>query len=276
MGNDFVNGGIRHDLVDQCEVHGVAGLFGNHVTEKRLADQSEVADEIERFVAAAFVGEAEAAGVEDGLAIEAHGVIERGAANQTHVAHLVELVFEAEGAGGSELGGVVFGRDFHIEGLTAYQGVREEYFAGEQEAVRRQDADALASAFDRHGLANPQVTFAAARLADSGGADEIDEGLAAAVEDRHFEVIDLNEGVVDAHAVEGAEQVLGGGDQYALAHQAGGIADFLHVAPTCGDGETFEIGADKYDASGGRGREDANADRNAGMEADSGSVDRPV
>ena len=136
--------------------------------------------------------------------------------------------------------------------------------------------DALASAFDRYRLANPQITLAAARLADAGGADQIDKGLAAAVEDGHFEIIDFDEGVVDAHAVEGAEQVLGGGDQHALAHQAGGIADLLHVAPTGGDGEAFKIGADENDTGGGRGREDANADRNAGMEADSRGVDRPV
>src|SRR5436190_17134991 len=39
MGNDFVDGGIRHDLVDQREVHRVAGFFGDDVTEKRLPDQ---------------------------------------------------------------------------------------------------------------------------------------------------------------------------------------------------------------------------------------------
>jgi len=106
-------------------------------------------------------------------------------------------------------------------------------------------------------------------LADSGRADQIDKGLAAAIEDGNFEVIDFDEGVVYAHAVEGAEQVLGGGDQHALAHQAGGVTDFLHVAPTGGNGETFEIGADENDAGGGRGGEDTDADGNAGMEADS-------
>ena len=123
MGNDFVEGGIRHDLVDQREVHGVSGFFGDDVTEKRLADQRQVADEVERLVAAAFVGEAEAAGVEDGLAVEAYGIVQRGAANQTHVAHLVEFVFEAESAGGSEFGGVVLGRDFHLDRLAPDQGV---------------------------------------------------------------------------------------------------------------------------------------------------------
>src|SRR5690242_6662609 len=276
MGNDFVNGGIRHDLVDQREVHGVAGFFGDHVTEERLADEGQIANEVERLVAAALIDEAEAAGVENGLAIEADGVIERGAADQAHVAHLVELIFEAEGAGGSEFSGVFFGRDFHIQGLTTYQGVREEYFAGQQEAVRWKDADALASAFHRYRFANAEVTFSAARLADTGGSDEIHEGLAAAVKNRNFEVIDLDEGVVDAHAVEGAEKVLGGGDQHALAHQASGVADLLHIAPTGGDGEAFEIGADENDASAGRGREDADANGNAGMEADSGGVDRTV
>ena len=110
-------------------------------------------------------------------------------------------------------------------------------------------------------------------MLDSRRANQIDKRLSAAIENRHFQVVDFDERVVDAHAVEHAEQVLGGRDQHALAHQAGGVADFLHVAPTGGNREAVEVGADENDAGRGRGGEDADPDRNAGMEPDARGLD---
>ncbi len=42
----------------------MAGALGDHVAEQRTADQREIADQIERFMAAAFVGETQTAGIE--------------------------------------------------------------------------------------------------------------------------------------------------------------------------------------------------------------------
>ena len=50
-------------------------------------------------------------------------------------------------------------------------------------------------------------------------------------------------GIVDAHAVENAQQMLGRGDQNALPHQAGGVADARHVLITGGNAEVLKIGA---------------------------------
>ena len=80
------------------------------------------------------------------------------------------------------------------------------------------------------------------------------EGQPAAIQDGNFQVVDLHVGVVDAHGIERAQQVLGGGDQDALPHQAGGIADARHVAPTGGDREVVQVGAQENDAGARQGR----------------------
>ena len=210
--DEFVEGGVGHDFGDKGDVHGVSGALGDDVTEEGLADEGEVADQVEGFVAAALVGEAKSAGVEDGSVIEADRAVERCAADESHVAHLVELVFEAEGAGGGDVACVDFGGNFKLELLAANEGVVEEDVAGEDEAVGGEDGDSFSVAFDGDRAADVEVAAAAAVSADAGVEDHVDEGLSAAVEDGDFEVVDFDEDVVDPHAIEGTEKVFGGGD----------------------------------------------------------------
>jgi hypothetical protein len=65
-------------------------------------------------------------------------------------------------------------------------------------------------------------------------------------------------------------------DQHALPHQAGGVADLLNMAPARGNGEAIEVGADEYDAGRRRRREDANADRNPGVQSHADGFDRSL
>src|SRR5262249_25238341 len=126
--------------------------------------------------------------------------------------------------------------------LAANQRVLVENVAAEQEAVRREDRDALAAALHRNRTANTEVAPAPAKLLNARLLDQLHKRLPAAVQDRHLQVVDLDEGVVDTHAVEHAEQVFGGGDENALPHQTGGVADLLHVAPARRDVETVKVG----------------------------------
>ena len=108
--------------------------------------------------------------------------------------------------------------------------------------------------------------------------DQLDKGQAAAIENRDFKVVDLHVGVIDPTGIENAQQVLGGGDQDALPHQAGGVADTRDVAPACGDVEIVKIGANENDACRDRRRQNANLNRYAAVETDSrglyGALDR--
>ena len=54
---DFVKRRIGHDARNQRGVHRVPGALGDHVPQKRLADQRQVADQVEHFMPAALVAE---------------------------------------------------------------------------------------------------------------------------------------------------------------------------------------------------------------------------
>jgi len=259
---------IAHDLRDEGYVHGVAGALGRDLTEDGAADEGEVADEVEDFVTNGLIGEAEAFGVEDAGGGEADGVVEGGAADEAHVAHLVELVFEAEGAGRGDLFGVAIGSEIESEFLAANEGVVEVDVAVEREAIGRGNTDAFAVAFDGDLAGEAEVFAGAAEGLGAGLAEEMDPGEAGAVEDGDFEVIDLDDGVVDLDGVKSAEKVFGGGDEDALAHEAGGVADTGDVTEAGGDLEAFEVGAAEDDAGASGGGEDVYAGRNTMVEAD--------
>ena len=72
---DLVERRIGHDARHQRSVHGVSGTFGDHVAEQRLSDQRKIADQIQRFMAAALVVETQAACIADMMRIEADGEI---------------------------------------------------------------------------------------------------------------------------------------------------------------------------------------------------------
>ena len=102
-----------------------------------LPISAKVADQIERLVAAALVGETQSARIQHACAIEADRVVERRAANQSHVAHLVQFVLESERARRRDLGGIALGRHLHFQRLPPDQRVIEEDIAGEPESCRR-------------------------------------------------------------------------------------------------------------------------------------------
>jgi hypothetical protein len=100
-GGDFPSGGVGEKAADELSVEGVAGFAGFHATEERKADEGEVPDEIEGFVAAEFVGVAEGA-VHDAVFGEDDGVIEGAAADEAHGAERLDVGFETEGTGAGE------------------------------------------------------------------------------------------------------------------------------------------------------------------------------
>ena len=74
--DDFIERWIVHDPIHQREVHGVSGAFRNHVTQKRLADQSQIADQVQRLMPAAFIGKPQTARVKYGRPVKTSRVVE--------------------------------------------------------------------------------------------------------------------------------------------------------------------------------------------------------
>ncbi len=135
------------------------------------------------------------------------------------------------------------------------------------------DADELGAFADLDFFEDADVLAAAALLLEADRLEGLHVGERGAVEDGQLEVVDLDDDVVDAVADERGEQMLGGGDEHALAHEAGGVADLGDVAAGGGDLEVVEVGAAEDDAgAGGRGDE-PHADGRAAVQADAAEGD---
>ena len=106
-----------------------------------------------------------------------------------------------------------------------------------------------------------------ALFSNAGLLDEFHKWQRAAVEDGEFEIVQFHNGVIHAQPGERREQVFGGGNQHALFHQAGGIADTGNVAAVGLDLEVIQIGSSKHNSRSGRGRENLQAYRCAAVQS---------
>jgi hypothetical protein len=97
----FPGGAVAEQPLDERGVHGVAGALGDDAAPDAAAGQSEIADEVQNFVADELVGETQRA-VFDALAGEDDRRFGGGAADETHVAQHGLIFAEAEGARGSD------------------------------------------------------------------------------------------------------------------------------------------------------------------------------
>ena len=163
----------------------------------------------------------------------------------------------------------------HRPRLMAQQRMIEADAVGDLEVIRRIQRDALVAVGQRN---RPQHLEEAARrrqLPDTRLIeDQVDERRRAAVHDRHFRMVQLDNRVVDAEGSERGEQVLNGFDGHGLARQAGLVLDPAKMRDGRRNLETPKIASLKPDAVVGGRRFERQSDLVAGMKTDSGAGDR--
>src|ERR1700686_4316822 len=130
------------------------------------------------------------------------------------------------------LGQVISIRQPHTKTLFADEGMGEVNRIGDRVSIRRINSNKFI-AFPKLNLADdskvgPRLTL----FANTGLLDHFDKRLGASIKDRQLQVIQFNESIVDSHPYKCRQQMLGGGDEYALFHQARGVADSGYVAAT--------------------------------------------
>jgi len=198
-------------------------------------------------VAAEFVGIAEGA-VHYAVLGEDDGVIEGATADEAHGAERFDIGFEAEGAGARENLAEGFGIDEQFDLLLADEWVRKINVAADAEFVGRIDTDAAAVFDDFDGLEDAEVAAFAAEAAEARLIEQLEKRLGGTVENGDFDVVDVYKDVVDTVGVGGGEKVLGGGEQDALLHEAGGVADASDVVAVGFDRKIVQIHAAENDA----------------------------
>ena len=279
---EFPGGAVVEEFLDEGGVHGVAGALGDDAAPDATAGEGEVADEVEDFVANELVGETEGAvengaGMVGGGAGDDDGGVVGYAADEAHVAEHGFVFFEAEGAGGGDEVGVGAGLEVAAEGVVA-DGLGKVDGVVDGVAVAGIDADELVARgrvfADFDGFEDANVLAFAALALEAGSEDGGDVGERAAVEDGDLEVVDLDDDVVDAEADEGGQEVFGGLDENALAHEGSGVGDASDVAAGCGDFEVVEVGATEDDAGASWGGDEAHGDGGSRVQAHSVEVQR--
>ena len=114
--------------------------------------------------------------------------------------------------------------------------------------------------------ADAQIGAGPSLLADSALAYGFHKRQRAAVENGELQVVQLDDGIVDAATDQGGEQMLGGGNEHALFHQTGGVADPGHVPAHRFQFKAVEVGATKDHARSRRRRQDPQLDRSTAMQ----------
>ncbi len=206
-----------------------------------MADQSQIADQVEHFMADEFVVKAKRA-ILHRAAAKNNRVLFRRAANQAHVPQHLLIFAKAEGSGSRNLGAVRSGGQVDGECLAANR-MGEKDVVGNGVAFAGIDGDELAVLADFHALQYAQILPPAALVPDAYLGKSLHVGQGAPVEDGQLQVIQLDDDVVDAHADEGGKKMLRGGDEHTLAHDAGGIADLGDISASGRNLVVVQVGA---------------------------------
>ncbi len=194
----------------------VAAADGAVGGEQRLTGQRQVADRIEHLVAHEFVGVTQAVRIEHAVLGHHQRIVERGAERIAGAPQLGDVLHEAEGARTRDLAAEIFRLDIERERLMADQRMVEVDLGLDAEAVLvgTQLAEGVAAA-DAHRLDHLDIAARQRTRGEAGLVDGVDEGSSAAVHDRHFRPVDLDDHVVDIEPAKRGQEMLGGGAERA-------------------------------------------------------------
>lgn len=215
---------------------------------------------------AELVGIAEGA-VHNAVFGEDDGVIEGAAADKAHGAERLNIGFEAKGTGAGKNLAEGFRIDEHFDLLLAYKGMGKINVAADAEFVGGMDSDAAATFEDFYGLEDTEVTALAAEAAETGLIEELEERFCGAVQNRNFDVVEVDKDIVNAVGIGGSEKMLCRRQQDALLHEAGGVTDAGDVVAVGFDRKIVEVNPTENDTCIRRSWLKAKLGVDAGMEA---------
>jgi hypothetical protein len=148
--------------------------------------------------------------------------------------------------------------------------------AADAELVGGIDGNASAVFDDFDGLEDFEVAAFATKAAEAGFVEKLEERLGGTVEDGDFDVVEVDEDVIDAIGISGGEKMLGGGEQDALFHEASGVTDPGDVVAVSFDGKVVEVYAAEDDAGVWRRGLKAELGMNTRVKTHTLGLDRPL
>ena len=218
-------------LAGEFAVAGMAGAHGDDMAAQGPAKQREVADDVEHLMADKFLGIAERFGGEHGVVADDDGVFQAAALDESVLDEKFDLLEKAKGAGvgeflfpggGGDLGGIKLGE----AALAVGTGAGDlEMFVGEQRHARFAEVDF-------NGFRDGEVILFFGLGDDAGGLDNLAKFAGTAVGNGRFVGVQLDDGIINAVAGQGGEDVFHGVDlDVALGERGGavGLGNVLHA-----------------------------------------------
>ena len=236
---------LGEDGLGELGIGVVTGLDRDDVGVDGASDQGEVTDDIEHLVTHELLGIPEGFGGQDSVVADDDGIFEAAALDEAVFDEELDFLVEAEGPGMAE---------FLFPGSWGHLGGK---MLGEPSTAIRagaRDAEAVVGKGGDDSIAEGQldgggqlVGFALLGLGDDAGvANDLGELPGAAVRDGGLVGVEFDDGVVDAGAGEGGEDVFDGVDfDGALGESRGalGINDMLGLGLDFG--AAVEVGSAK-------------------------------
>jgi hypothetical protein len=178
--------------------------------------------------------------------------------NEPHGFERLDIALETKRSGASKQVTESLGADYHFHFLLADERVREIHVAAHAKFISGIDADAAVALDDFERLQNLHVAAPSAELSNATLFQHLHEGLGGAVQDGYFNRVNVDENVVNPAGIDGGEQVLGGGEEHALLHEARRITYARDVVALGLDGKIIQVHAAKNDAGFSRRWHEAN------------------
>src|SRR5215472_2810169 len=247
-------------------MQGVTRFMSLDPGQQRQASQGQVTDQVQRLVTTELVGKAQRA-IHDAVVSKHNGIFERSAADEAHGAQRLDVPLEAERPRPRQQMAESVGANDHFHFLLADQRVREIHIAADAKLLGWINADPSVAFANFQRLQHLQITALAAQLAQARSFEHLHERLGGAIEDGHFDRIDVDKYVVDSTGINGGKEMLGSRQQHSLLHQAGGVADASNVVTVGLDGEVVQIYAAENDSGLGGCGNQADASVDAGVQA---------
>jgi hypothetical protein len=193
---------------------------------------------------------------------------ERPAKGQPVLPQHLDVLQEREGARRRDvLDEAVFG-DAQRARLVPQQRVVVADAVGDLEVVRRVERDPLVAARERNRPDDLQVLARGRQLLHARFLNQVHERRGAAVHDRHFRRVQLDQHVVDAEADERRQQVLNRFDRHLVARERRGQLNARQVLDVGRDLAVPQVGPAKADAEVRGGGLQRQLHLVAGMESD--------
>jgi hypothetical protein len=197
------------------------------------------------------------------------GVLERTAEREAVLTQHLDVLEEREGARRRDLLDERLLGDAERARLVPQQRVVVADAVGDLEVIRREQRNPLVAARNRNRPDDLQILARRLQGLQPRLVNQIDERRRAAVHDRHFRRIQLDDDVVDAHADERRQQVLHRLDGYLVARQPGRELNARQVVHRRGHLVVAQIGAAKTDTEVRRGGLECEIDLVAGVKPNS-------